>query len=464
MRTGRDVLAALVTPTDELRAEADGVLAIAGARADELLAAHGSPLYVLSEPTLRANYRRLRDAFAARWPAGVVVLYAVKANNNLAVRALMHQEGAGGDCFGDGELHATFAGGADPATVALNGSNKLPGHIREGVRRGVCFNVDGEDELELIEAAAAELGTVARVCLRLKVFAPEFGALSPDFRPDQASLSKELREGQWGMSQALVERLARRALELPHVDFEGYQSHIGRESTDPAYHAAVGRAFARAVVELAQRTGAVPRVIDAGGGFARERDPESRRPQLNPHTIEDYAEALVGGLRSVLDDAPFPLPDLWLEPGRYLAGNAGVLLATVGSVKRDLGRVWLNVDASINNLMRAETGGFHYHVLPATQLDAPYAGLADVVGSLCTGHALAFQRELPELRRGDALAFLDAGMYAETASTQFNGVPRPATVLAHAGGVDLVKRREEVADVFRQHVIPDRLRAARAGV
>jgi diaminopimelate decarboxylase len=164
---GRTALESVLTPTDELVAEPEGVLTIAGARADELVESYGSPLYVLSEPTLRANFRRLREAFASRWPARMVVLYAVKANNNLAVRALMHQEGAGGDCFGDGELHATFAGGADASIVALNGSNKLPDHIRTGLRLGVCFNVDDEEELELIDAAAAELGTRARVCLRI---------------------------------------------------------------------------------------------------------------------------------------------------------------------------------------------------------------------------------------------------------------------------------------------------------
>jgi diaminopimelate decarboxylase len=264
------------------------------------------------------------------------------------------------------------------------------------------------------------------------------------------------------MSPELVERLAYRALELPNLRFEGYQTHIGRESIDPRFHAAAARGLAGLVAGIAERTGAVPKVLDIGGGFARERDPESRKQALNPHTIENYAEAVVAGLRSVLDDAPFELPELWLEPGRYLAGNGGVLLTTVGAVKRDLGRVWINVDASINNLMRADTSSFHYHVLPATRLNDRYAGPADVVGSLCTGHALASQRELPTLRRGDVLAFLDAGMYAETASTQFNGVPRPATVLVHEGGADLIKRRESVEDVFRMHVVPDCLRATGA--
>ena len=213
-----------------------------------------------------------------------------------------------------------------------------------------------------------------------------------------------------------------------------------------------------AIGKLHSRTGFQPRLLDIGGGLARERDPESRRLALNPNPVERYLDEIMGRLVAGFESHGLPLPALWLEPGRYLVGNAGILLATVGEVKRDVGRTWVHVDASVNNLARAETVGNCYHVVPAQADDDRPVERVNVVGSLCTGGPLARDRELPELRRGEVVAFLDAGMYAETVSTQLNGVPRPATVLVDGERAEVIKERETVRDVFARHRVPARLR------
>ena len=454
----RDDLARITIPSDQLARDPAGVLEVEGCNALELVREHGSPLFVISERTLRANYRRLHEGLAARWPGSFLILYAIKANNNLAIRAIMHDEGAGGDCFGEGELYATFAGGADPDRVVLNGSNKSSADLRAAVELGVRVNIDGEDEIDALAEIASELGRTARVNIRLRVVPSAVAEHSSDYIGAGVPSAVKILGAQWGFSLDRAAELITRIRQTPGLALEGYHHHIGRLMPDPAYYRASAESLADAIGKLHARTGFQPRLLDIGGGLARERDPESRRLALNPNPVERYLDEIVGQLVAGFESFALPLPELWLEPGRYLAGNAGVLLATVGEVKRDVGRTWVHVDASVNNLARAETVGSCYHVVPAQADDDRPVQRVNVVGSLCTGGPLARDRELPELRRGEVVAFLDAGMYAETVSTQLNGVPRPATVLVDGERAEVIKERETVRDVFARHRVPARLR------
>ena len=453
-----DDLEPLTIPTDELSRSEAGRLQIDRCDAAELVHAYGSPLYVISERTLRANYRRLEQALANRWPGSFKILYAIKANNNLAIRAVMHDEGAGGDCFGEGELYATFAGGADPESVVLNGSNKAYGDLRAAVDLGLRVNIDGEDEIAQLAEIAAELGRPARVNLRLRVIPAAVADRSSDYIGAGVPSAEKILGGQWGFSVDTAAGLIERIQNAPGLELDGFHHHIGRLMPDPAYYRSSAECLMHAIGELWIRSGFRPRVLDIGGGLARERDPESRRLELNPTPVERYLDEIVGQLVEGFESLGLPLPLLLLEPGRYLVGNAGILLSTVGEVKRDCGRTWVHVDASVNNLMRAETAGSCYHVVPVEAEPGRASERVNVVGSLCTGGPLARDRELPELRRGDVIAFLDAGMYAETVSTQLNGVPRPATVLVDGDRAEVIKERETVDDVFARHRIPARLR------
>ncbi|WP_190812965.1 diaminopimelate decarboxylase family protein [Saccharopolyspora pogona] len=456
---GDDALSPILTATDSMSVTSDGCLMVEGKRVDELVKEFGTPLYMLSERTLRANYRRVARAMADAWPAATKILYAIKANNNLAVRAIFHQEGAGGDCFGEGELYATFLGGATPDSVVLNGSNKSPRDLRAAAELGLVINIDGEDEIGFLRDIALELNRSIRVCLRLRVIPEEFADRAPDYIDSAGrSLAEKIEAAQWGLSVENAARLIPAIMDTPGLDLLGYHHHLGRLLPDLDYNTAWARELTGSIGVLEKRTGYVPRLLNIGGGFARERDPESRNRELNPTRVEDHIRVVTSELISGLNGLGIPLPELWVEPGRYLVGNAGVLLGTVGQIKRDNERVWINADFSINNLMRIETSGSNYHVLAANRLRTPAVEAATVVGPLCTGSPIARDRPMPELNRGDILAVLDAGMYAETASTQFNGVPRPCTVLVNGERVDVIKERESVLDVFAKHRIPPRLR------
>jgi len=455
--TGSRTLARLTTRTDTLGVSDAGELTVDSWSVPDLVTEYESPLFILSESVLRANYARVRDAFSRRWPAEVNVMYAIKANNNLAVRAVMASLGAGGDCFSEGEILATVRGGADTRKLALNGSNKSDAALRAAVRIGMTINVDSDHELSRILMLASDLGQQARICVRLRLQSPAFDRYVRD-HPGAVDLNEILRRRENGLSVAAAATMLGRARSEPAVIAEGCHFHLGWVSDDPVVYQTWAGVLGAAIVDLHRETGFWPAVVDVGGGLAREREPESGdRSTRNPWTVEDYAAAITSPLLSAFSGVDLPVPQLWLEPGRYIVGNAGVLAARVGGIRQDLGRTWVHVDASVNDLARADTAGWDYDCLPASRMHEPLDISADVVGSLCMGEPLSRSCHLPALGRGDVVAFLDAGMYAEVASTQYNAIPRPATVLTTPDVVDLIKVRETVDDIFAHHRIPERL-------
>lgn len=459
-RTAAAVLDEIRIPSDRLTVSADGGLCVEEVAATELVSRYGSPLFVLSDDTLRQNYRRIRAAFAAEWPGHVNVMYAIKCNPNFAVRAVLHQEGAGGDCFGMGELEATFAGGADPEKIALNGSNKSDEPIGRAIDLGVTINLDAETEIDQIERIAAAKGRQARINIRLKIVPPEYADYESDLINFKGDFRSELLRLKWGVTPEVAERMIRAIGECGHLDLAGYHSHLGRLSQKVEDRAAYDGEIGRVAAELHRATGFAPRIIDVGGGWPRERDPESKSLARNRNEIEEYARASCNALREPLERAGMPIPALWLEPGRYIAGNAGVLLTSIGGVKSDAGFTWLNVDASTNlmPLLGGGEEGTRNHVIAATRMHEPNSMTADVVGPICIPSVLGSDCRLPGVASGDLIAILDAGMYAESDSHNLNWMPRPATVMVRGRESGLVRAAETLEGMFANQRIPEWLR------
>lgn len=462
--TTANVLKRLLTQSDRLSVSIDDELMVEEVGVRDLVARFGSPLFVLSDSTLRANYGRIRAAFEAAWPGSVNVMYAIKCNPNFAVRAVLHQEGAGGDCFGTGELEATFAGGADRDTIALNGSNKTAEALRRAVELGVYINLDDEEEIDRLAAIARDAGTRVRVNIRLKIVPESYSDYESDLIGFRGDIRPELRRWKWGVTADVAERMIGRIGDQGELELTGYHAHLGRMSPVLDYRAAFDAEVGSTATALYRATGFAPAVIDIGGGWARERDPESKRETPNPYRIEDYAAASAEALLAPLLDAGMPVPALWLEPGRYIAGNAGVLVATVGAVKRDAGMTWVNVDASTNlmPLIGAGDEGTRNMVIAATGMDRPLTLTADVVGPICIPSVLGQDCALPEVAHGDLIAILDAGMYAESDSHQLNCVPRPATVMVRGAKAAVIRAAETLDGLFANQRIPAWLQGTEA--
>jgi diaminopimelate decarboxylase len=450
--TGRE----LVGRDGPIRIGDDGVLEIEGRSAPELAEEFGTPLYVTSEAQIRANVRRLREAFEARWPR-VTLLYATKANANLAVRRILVDEGVGGDCFGLGELTLSLRAGVPPELIAMNGSNKQPPELGAAIEAGAAVNVDDPAELALVARIAEELGRPADVRLRVLPFSyADPAALEPDL----AAIAADTSHDKWGMDRVTVLDVVPRALASEWLRLRGLHLHVSRiRPTPEAFELAAGL-IAACIAELHDRHGWQPEVLDFGGGYPHERDPESGAPS-GSHAVgtpEEYAEAVTSTLRAALAARALGEPHLLLEPGRRLVSNATVLLTRVGVVKRlpAGSTTWVNVDASTNHCPRVSLQGYYYEIVHATRGLDPGEDDVSVVGPTCTIDLLG-ERRLPRTAAGDLLAVLDVGGYAEVLASQFNLLPRPATVLVSGETCEVIRRRETIDDLLATQLVPERL-------
>lgn len=451
-RTAREI----VGHDGPIRVDEDGVLWIEDRAAPELAEEYGTPLYVTAEAQIRANVRRLRRAFEAGWPR-VTLLFATKSNANLAIRRVLLDEGVGGDCFGLGELTLSLRAGVPPDLLVLNGSNKQPAELRAAIEAGVTINVDDPSELDLVAGLAEQIGRPADICLRVLPFTYADRAT---LEPELAAIAADTSHDKWGMDRPTIVEIVPTALESAWLRLRGLHLHVSRLRPTPEAFELACRLIAMCIAELHDRFGWQPELLDFGGGYPHERDPESGAPS-GSHAVgtpEEYAEAITSTLRTALADRSLGEPRLVLEPGRRLVSNATVLLTRVGVVKRLPTRsaTWVNVDASTNHVPRVPLQGYYYEIVHATKGRDVGDTEVNVVGPTCVIDLLG-RRPLPSVRQGDLLAVLDVGGYAEVLANQFNLLPRPAAVLVDGKSCDVIRRRETIDDLMATQAVPPRL-------
>jgi diaminopimelate decarboxylase len=446
---------------DDCLSVREGRLAVEECDTVELARRFGTPLYVVSEDQLRRNARRIGAAFADAWPEGeTALLPSLKANLSLALRAVLNDEGLGADTFGPGELHAALTAATPPEMISVNGSVKDAELVRRAVAAGCRVTLDSPAELDLVQAAARATGREARVRLRIR---PDYAGLDA---PSELDPGRSVRDSavryKPGIPLAAAAEVGRRALAADGVELVGVMAHLGRHRTDVATWAGMGASFARAIAGLCAGLGGWrPAQIDVGGGYPAPRDPTGHGGA--PAAIEAIAAALAGALRDGLRDAGIDTAGIRLEaePGRSLYADTGIHLATVRHVKHQSAPVdwtWIETDTTEMFLADLLIEHARFPVVAASRADAPPELEADVVGMSCGFDVLAPQASLPGLAPGDVLAFLDTGAYQEACASNFNGLPRPATVLVCGAEAEVVKRAETVADVFARDVVPGRLR------
>ncbi len=451
----------------------DGHLFIEEVACDELARRFGTPIYVVSEDQLRRNARSFHSAFAGRWSEGSVrVLPSLKANYALALRHVLTQEGMGCDTFGPSELTAALGAGVPPAMISVNGTGKSASLIDDAVAAGARITIDAARELPLVEGAARRLGTRATVRIRLR---PELSDLTEptDFDPDGMPTSELTRSYKAGVPTDDVVELGRRAIMSDALDLSGVHVHLPRHRAETGMYRTMIRALVDLVAQLSRDWGGwVPREIDIGGGFAVPRDPTGRllprladRSPAPAPTIDEYAEVITTTLRHELGRQGMPADGLTLElePGRGLYADAGIHLAKVVNTKRETRPVpwrWVETDTTEMFLPDSLIEHNRWTVLLASRANDPPIGPADVVGISCGFDLMVPSVPLPEVHDGETLAFLDTGAYQDASATNFNALPRPATVLVHGAECEIIKRAENVNDVFSRDVVPTRLKEA----
>lgn len=426
-----------------------GQLRCEGVNLAALATEHDTPLYVYSAQTIRDHFRRLD---AALDPLDHMICYAVKANSNLAVLDLLAQERAGFDIVSAGELFRVLHAGGKPECCTFAGVGKTREEIEYALRQGVLsFNVESEAELEMINSVGAALGKRAPVALRIN---PDVDAGGHKY------ISTGTSENKFGIGIERALEVYAAGARMEHIRLRGVQMHIGSQITEAA-------PFARAIAKVAPVARALKReygieFFSVGGGLgivyksslasgqeAWWRHEEGKdAPSLS---VEEYAAAIVPALK------PLGLRIL-LEPGRFLVGNAGVLLSTVQYLKTTAsGKKFVIVDAGMNDLIRPALYESYHEIVPVREAgpNEPRE-VVDVVGPVCeSGDFFAQARELPPLRQGDLIALMSAGAYGFTMASNYNSRPLPAEVMVSGKSAQIVRDRQTLRDMMRgEHRLP----------
>lgn len=394
----------------------------------------GTPLYLYSYGTLLDHFRKLKRAFASIQP---LICFAMKANGNLALCRALAKAGAGFDVVSGGELKKALRVGASPDRIVYASVGKTAQEIEDAVRAGILFfNVESAQELEQIDRVSRQLGRRARVSLRL----------NPEVDPHTHSfISTGQKASKFGMEVKTVLRLFERSAEFPHLAIEGLHIHIGSQILQARpFEQAIRKGLG--VIDEAKRFRIRIRYLNIGGGlgivYRKER----------PQTAAEFA-------RRVLPLLKRTGLNVILEPGRFIAGNSGILLTKVLYLKEGHGKRFAIVDAGMNDLLRPSLYGAYHEIGPAERVGAGRLLRYDVVGPVCeSGDFFARDRALPPLESGDLLAIFGAGAYGFTMSSNYNARPRAAEAMVRGSRWHLVRERESFKDLIRGEKIPGFLR------
>lgn len=403
----------------------------------------GTPLYVYSQGTLTGHVRRLRGALEALDPA---VCFAVKSNSNLAVLKVLALEGCGFDIVSEGELRRVIAAGGDPGRCVFAGVGKTEREIAYALSQGIyCFNVESEPELERINRVAGRLRRKAPVAIRAN---PNVDAGT------HAKITTGTYENKFGIAFEKVEGVYAHAERLRHLHLRGLQMHIGSQLTQVQPFAAAVQKMVPLARRLAHRYGI--EFLSLGGGIGIVYQPalasgEAKwwrsKPAAGILTPESYAAALLPQLR------PLGLKIL-LEPGRFIAGNAGILVTQVEYLKTTGRKNFVIVDAAMNDLIRPAFYESYHEIVPVNRFRRGTVK-ADVVGPICeSGDTFAKDRRMPPMKAGDYLALMSAGAYGSVMAGNYNSRPLAAEVLVQGRQADLVRAREPVEDLWRLERVP----------
>jgi diaminopimelate decarboxylase len=412
-----------------------------------------TPTYVYSTATILDHYTRLDAALA---PLDHLICYAVKANSNRAILKLLKDAGAGFDIVSGGELFRVLAAGGDPAKCTFAGVGKSADEIEYALDRGVhSFNIESEAELETIERIARAKKMRAPIALRV----------NPDVDPHTHQyISTGSRENKFGIALDQVRAVYERAARMRNIEIVGVQMHIGSQITEARPFASAIEKVAPLVRELKSKYAIQFFSLGGGMGIIYRRALESgagkwwrdHEDEPSAFSVRDYAEAIVP-----------PLRDLGIrilvEPGRFLIGNAGVLLTRVRYIKQTSSKKFAIVDAGMNDLIRPALYQSYHEIVPCRASAAADADPStstskslekiDIVGPVCeSGDFFALDREMPELREGDLLAIMSAGAYGFVMASNYNSRLLPAEALVRGDKFALIRKRQTWEDLVRDEV------------
>lgn len=420
----------------------NGSLHCEGVDLNSLADEYGTPAYVYSAATFRDHYRKL-DAALSGLDHGIE--YAVKANSNLSVLKLLVEEGSGFDIVSGGELQRVIAAGGDAGKCTFAGVGKTREEIEYALHQGIyCFNAESEEEVAFISQVAGEIGKVAPVAFRVN---PNVDAKTHKY------ISTGKSENKFGVDFSSIDDAYARAAALPNIKLRGLQMHIGSQLTLLQPFMEAVEKVAPLAARLKEAYGIEFFSIGGGVGIVYEDSLASgqsewwaaKSDEERPLTIEEYA----AGVTPVLKETGLKI---LVEPGRFIAGNAGVMLTRCLYEKKGSAKTFRIVDAGMNDLIRPALYEGHHEIAPLNESQGASTSV-DVVGPVCeTGDFFCQNRELADFAPGEAIALLSAGAYGFVMASNYNSRGLPVEILVDGDEVKVIRPRQTVDDILASEI------------
>lgn len=394
----------------------------------------GTPFYLYSHKTILDHYCKLKTAFEEFRP---LICFAMKANSNLSFLKILIKEGAGLDIVSGGELYKALKAGADPKKIVYASVGKTPQEIRQAVLAGILFfNVESLPELELINKIAGGLKKKVMVAIRL----------NPDITPGTHSyITTSKKENKFGLDFETAKMIFRKRHHFENVFIEGLHLHIGSQITKTTpYKQALSKVIK--FMEELRREKIELNYLNIGGGLGIIYSKEK------PQTAESFAKSVAPLLRK-------SGAKIILEPGRFIAGNSGILVTRVVYIKETEHKIFVIVDAGMNDLLRPSLYGAYHAIVPLQKTASNFNKPVDVVGPICeSGDFLAKdRRRFPKVKEGDLLAVLGSGAYGFSMSSNYNSRPRAAEVLVKDKAFHLIRKRETYKDLISKEILVEEI-------
>jgi diaminopimelate decarboxylase len=393
----------------------------------------GTPFYLYSTRTLRRHYRIFDSAFDS---VPHIICFSSKANSNVAILKIFMEEGGGVDIVSGGELYRALKAGIDPGKIVYSGVGKREDEIKYAIENEILmFNIESNQELEVVNDCAGRMGKRARISIRV----------NPDVDPaTHPHISTGMKENKFGIAIEESINEYRRASRLENIDIIGIDCHIGSQITNVSpFIEALDRL--KRLMHLLREDGIDIKYLDLGGGLGITYHQET------PPLPNEYAKAIIENLKDI--DCT-----LIFEPGRVIAGNAGILVSKVLYTKTNVDKNFVVVDAGMNDLIRPSLYG-SYHRIQSVVKSEKEDFVADVVGPICeTGDFLSKGKAIPMFERGDLLAVMSAGAYGFSMSSNYNSRPRVSEVLVNDDKFYVIRERETYDDLVMKEKVPEFLR------
>ncbi|PIE01944.1 MAG: diaminopimelate decarboxylase [Acidobacteria bacterium] len=406
---------------------------------------YGTPLYLYDGERIQYKVRKLTDAFQSRYDS-VKIHYAFKANTNLSIVSLLKREGVGAECISKGEMQIALKMGYTGEDILFTSSSKSPDELVFAVRNGVTINLDSLGDLENLMTIVNEIKKKTMVSFRV----------NPDVDPMThrhiATGHKYTKFGIHLDGDEIIEAY-QAVKENPYLEPIGIHSHVGSQILASEPMKGNAHLLIKAVKRLKKELNIELKFIDLGGGIGIPY--EGGQSEVD---IDTMAETVINLLKGELKDV-MPLPAIWLEPGRYFVGDAGLLLTRINSVKHTPHTNFINVDTGFNHQLRPILYEAQHRVLLVGSggEEREY----DIAGNICeTGDIIAEDRILPTPRKGDYLAIMDCGAYGFSMASEYNSFLLPVELLSLDDKIHLIRKRESFDDLLRNQLIPEELQNA----